>query len=144
MLAARDWFYDAVAYVYENELMNGITATTFGPSVTTTRGMIVAILWRQEGQPAAADSTFTDVAGHMYYAEAIAWAEENGIVNGVSDTEFAPDRAITREEMAAILYRYAEYKGYDTTGRADLSAYTDEAAHQPLRGGGHAVGGRGG
>ena len=130
-VAERDWFYDAVAYVYENELMNGITATTFSPDATTTRGMIAAILWRQEEQPAAAGSTFTDVASQMYYAEAIAWAERNGIVNGVSETEFAPDRAIAREELAAILYRYAAYKGYDVTASADLSSFTDAGTISP-------------
>ena len=93
--------------------------------------MIAAILWRQEEQPAAAGSTFTDVASQMYYAEAIAWAERNGIVNGVSETEFAPDRAIAREELAAILYRYAAYKGYDVTASADLSSFTDAGTISP-------------
>ena len=130
-VADSAWYRNAVAYVYDNGLMNGTTAVTFGPDVNTTRGMIVTILYRMEGEPDAGESSFTDVAAHMYYADAIAWAEQNGIVTGVSETEYQPERAITREEMAAILYRYAGYKGYDTTGRADLSGYADADAISP-------------
>ena len=125
------WYYDAVEYVYRVGLMTGTDATTFSPDAATTRGMIAAILWRLEGEPAAGESGFADVAGQMYYADAIAWAKDNGIVNGVSDTEFQPDRAITREELAAILYRYAAYKGYDVTASADLSGYSDAGTISP-------------
>lgn len=120
-----DWFAEAVQYVLDNEIMNGTSATTFGPNTTTTRGMIVTILYRLEGEPDAAASSFTDVASNMYYADAINWAAANGIVNGVSEISFAPDNQITREQMAAILYRYAQFKGYDVTASNDLSSYTD-------------------
>ena len=120
-----DWFAEAVQYMLDNEMMNGVTATTFGPNTTTTRGMIVTILYRLEGEPDAAASNFTDVASNMYYADAINWAAANGIVNGITTTTFGPDNAITREQMAAILYRYAQYKGYDVTASNDLGSYTD-------------------
>ena len=120
-----DWFAEAVQYMLDNEMMNGTSATTFGPNTTTTRGMIVTILYRLEGEPDAAASSFTDVASNMYYADAINWAAANGIVNGITTTTFGPDNAITREQMAAILYRYAQHKGYDVTACNDLGSYTD-------------------
>lgn len=120
-----DWFAEAVQYMLDNEMMNGTSATTFGPNTTTTRGMIVTILYRLEGEPDATASSFTDVASNMYYADAINWAAANGIVNGITTTAFGPDNAITREQMAAILYRYAQYKGYDVTASNDLGSYTD-------------------
>ena len=120
-----DWFADAVQYMLDNGMMNGVTDTTFAPSSTTTRGMIVTILYRLEGEPDTAASSFTDVAANMYYADAVAWAQANSIVTGITETTFAPDQAITREQMAAILYRYAQYKGYDVTASNDLSSYTD-------------------
>ena len=107
--------------------MNGTSETTFGPNETTTRGMIVTILYRLEGEPEAeATSAFADVAADMYYADAVNWAAANNIVTGYDDTSFGPDDTITREQMAAILYRYAQYKGYDvTTGGMALNEYTD-------------------
>ena len=112
----NDWFYNDVAYAYENGLMNGTSATTFAPYANTTRGMIVTILWRMDGQTAPLhDCQFADVADGSYYELAIAWAAENGIVNGFSATEFKPDANITREQFAAIMYRYAQYKGYDVS-----------------------------
>ena len=120
-----DWFADAVQYMLDNGMMNGVTDTTFGPGTTTTRGMIVTILYRLEGEPDTTASSFTDVASGMYYADAVAWAQANSIVTGITETIFAPDQAITREQMAAILYRYAQYKGYDVTASNDLSSYTD-------------------
>ena len=120
-----DWFAEAVQYMLDNKMMNGITDTTFGPDNTTTRGMIVTILYRLEGEPDAAASNFTDVAANMYYADAVAWAQANNIVNGITTTTFGPDNAITREQMAAILYRYAQFKGYDVTASNDLDSYTD-------------------
>ena len=120
------WYYDAVVYAYENGLMSGTSATTFSPNAQTTRGMIVTILYRLEGNPnVTAAGGFTDVAGQMYYADAVAWAAANGIVNGYNDTTFGPNDPITREQMAAILYRYAQYKGMDTTAAAELTGYTD-------------------
>lgn len=120
-----DWFYEAVQYAYENDMMSGTGDTTFSPSTTTTRGMIVTILHRMEGKPSAAGETFTDVAAGQYYADAVAWASANGIVSGYGNGKFGPNNTITREQFAAIVYRYANLKGYDTTARADLSKFSD-------------------
>lgn len=127
-VTTSDWFYDAVAYVYDNGLMTGTSATTFSPNATTTRGMIVTILHRLEGSPAADASGFADVESGAWYQEAVDWAAANGIVNGTSQTTFAPTSPITREQMAAILYRYAAYKGYDVSQLADLSRFSDSSA----------------
>ena len=124
-VADTAWYADAVQYVYENGMMNGTSATAFSPDATTTRAMIVTILYRLEGEPAAEASGFTDVAANAYYADAVAWAQANDIVNGVSATSFAPDNVITREQMAAILYRYAQYKGYDISASNSLNAFAD-------------------
>ena len=126
-VASGAWYADAVEYVYENGLMSGTSASTFQPDVTTTRGMIVTVLHRLEGEPDAASSGFTDVADGQYFAEAVAWAAENSIVNGYGDGRFGPDDPITREQMASILYRYASFKGYDVTSSNDLGSYTDAA-----------------
>ena len=121
-----DWFYDAVRYAYENGLMDGVGDNLFAPNSDTTRAQLVTILYRLEGQPApSGDSGFSDVAAGTWYTDAVAWAAENGIVNGVSETEFAPGKDITREQLATILFRYAEAKGYDVSARVDLSAYPD-------------------
>ena len=127
-VTTSDWFYDAVAYAYDNGLMTGTSATTFSPKATTTRGMIVTILHRLEGCPAAAASGFADVKSGAWYQEAVDWAAANGIVNGTSATTFAPTSPITREQMAAILYRYAAYKGYDVSQLANLSRFSDSSA----------------
>lgn len=127
-VAADAWYADAVQYVYENGMMSGTSETTFSPDLTTTRGMIVTILYRLENEPTVTGTTaFTDVAADQYYANAVAWAAQNGIVSGTTATTFAPNNAITREQMAAILYRYAQFKGYDVSVKADLSVYTDAA-----------------
>ena len=111
-----DWFYDDVAYVYENGLMNGTSETTFSPYISTTRGMIVTILYRMEGKPAVFGACpFTDVKAGAYYERAIVWAAENGIVKGYGNGCFGPDDQITREQMAAILYRYAKNRGLDVS-----------------------------
>ena len=124
------WYYDDVAYVYDTGLMTGLTATTFGPNLSTTRGMIVTILWRMENEPAAKHGCpFADVRRGSYYEQAIAWASENGIVTGFDSSTFAPDRAITREQLAAILFRFAAYRGMDAvTLRENLSSFQDQAA----------------
>ena len=125
-VSASAWYYDAVSYVYENGMMEGTGGTLFQPAVTTTRGMIVTMLYRLEGEPAAGQSTFTDVAAGAWYTSAVAWASANGIVEGYGNDRFGPDDTITREQMAAILYRYAQYKGYDVTASdGSLSGYTD-------------------
>lgn len=124
-VGASDWFRDAVAYVYSHQLMNGTAPDAFSPYETTTRAMIVTILYRYEGSPAASGSSFQDVPSGQYYTDAVAWAARHGVVNGYNTTQFGPNDTITREQMAAILYRYAQYKGLDISGRADLSRYSD-------------------
>lgn len=124
------WYYDDVAYVYDTGLMTGLTVTAFGPNLSTTRGMIVTILWRMENEPAAKHGCpFADVRRGSYYEQAIAWASENGIVTGFDASTFAPDQAITREQLAAILFRFAAYRGMDAvTLRENLSSFQDQAA----------------
>ena len=125
-VAEGDWFYDAVRYAYENGLMDGVGDNLFAPNSETTRAQLVTILYRLEGEPeVSGTSGFTDVEAGTWYTDAVAWAAANGIVNGVSETEFAPGKDITREQLATILFRYAEAKGYDVSARADLSAYPD-------------------
>ena len=126
-----DWFYDSVVYVYENDLMDGVSDTLFDPDGTVTRGMIVTILHRLEGEPSVNYALpFTDVSGGEWYAEAVRWAAGEGIVNGVSDTEFAPNAAVTREQLAAILHRYAQHKGYDVSigESTNILSYSDFAS----------------
>lgn len=121
-----DWFYNDVKYVYEKGMMAGTAADVFAPNATTTRAMIVTILYRLEGSPAVTGtSAFVDVPVGQWYTDAVNWAAANQIVKGTSATTFAPNDSITREQMAAILYRYAQYKGYDVTKKADLSGYSD-------------------
>lgn len=127
-VSKSSWYYDSVAYVYAQGLMNGTGATTFAPATPTTRGMLVTILYRMEGSPAsAAWSPFADVTADAYYAAPVAWAAWNGIVNGVSATKFAPKQWITREQMASILYRYARYKQWDVSQRGDLYQFSDRS-----------------
>lgn len=124
----NDWFYDVVLYAYDNGLMTGVSATEFAPNQTTTRGMIVSMLARLEGVTSAEDAGFADVAANDWYATAVNWAASVGVVNGYEDNTFRPNAPITREQMAAILYNYADYKGYDVSARADLSDYADAAS----------------
>ena len=124
-----DWFYDAVRYAYETGLMDGVGDNLFAPNSETTRAQLVTILHRLAGEPEpGGDSGFSDVETGTWYTDAVAWAAQNGIVNGVSDTEFAPGDDITREQLAAILYRYAAYQGYDVSQRADLSGFGDASS----------------
>ncbi|MDD2189828.1 MAG: S-layer homology domain-containing protein [Eubacteriales bacterium] len=125
-LNGGEWYYKNVAYAYTNDLMNGVGNSLFNPSGTTTRGMVVTILWRREGEPVLLRQSFTDVADGMWYAGAVSWAAANGIAIGYNG-RFNPEAAITREQMAAIVYRYAAYKGYDVSGLNDLSAFNDAA-----------------
>ena len=124
-----DWFYDAVRYAYENGLMDGVGDNLFAPNSETTRAQLVTILYRLAGEPEpGGDSGFADVAAGTWYTDAVAWAAENGIVNGTTDTTFAPGDDITREQLAAILYRYAACQGYDVSQRADLSGFGDASS----------------
>ena len=125
-----DWFADAVRFVYENGMMNGVSETYFAPHATTSRSMIVTILYRLEGEPVVDDAMdFTDVAGDAYYAEAVRWAASEGIVGGYGGGLFGSDDAVTREQLAVILYRYAVYKGYDVSIGEDTNilSYADFA-----------------
>ena len=125
-----DWFADAVRFVYENGMMNGVSETDFAPHATTSRSMIVTILYRLEGEPVVDYAMdFTDVAGDAYYAEAVRWAASEGIVGGYGGGLFGSDDAVTREQLAVILYRYAVYKGYDVSVGEDTNilSYADFA-----------------
>ena len=123
-----NWYYSAVEYVAKKGIMTGISASSFGPNLDTTRGMIVTILYRLENQPTGTEAAaFSDVRAGQYYADAIAWANANGIVTGYGNGLFGPNDAITREQMAAILYRYAQYKEYDVSASAELTAFSDAA-----------------
>ena len=125
-VAESDWFYDAVRYAYENGLMGGVGDNLFAPNNPTTRAQLVTILYRLEGEPAVTgQSPFTDVEADTWYTDAVTWAAEEGVVNGVSATQFAPGNNITREQLATILFRYAQAKGYDVSPRADLSGFPD-------------------
>ena len=126
-----DWFYDSVVYVYENGLMDGVSDTLFDPDGTVTRAQLVTMLWRLDGEPSVNYALpFTDVSGGEWYAEAVRWAAGEGIVNGVSETEFAPNAAVTREQLAAILHRYAQHKGYDVSigESTNILSYSDFAS----------------
>ena len=120
-----DWFYDPVCYVYSEGLMTGVSATEFAPNTTTTRAMIVSMLARLENVTSAESAGFSDIHEGDWYATAVNWAASAGIVNGVSDDSFAPNAAVTREQLAAMLMNYAEWKGLDTSARADLDGYID-------------------
>ncbi len=122
------WYEDAARYAYENGLMNGTSATTFSPNLSASRAMIVTILYRLAGEPATASAGFSDVAAGAWYDQAIGWAAANDIVSGYGDGSFGPNDPITREQMAAILYRYAVYQTYDVSDNANLSGYTDASA----------------
>lgn len=110
-----DWFYDDVMYVYQNGLMNGTASDTFSPNGSMTRGMFVAVLYRLSGDTGSYPSGFTDVPSGKWYENAVAWAAQNGISDGVGNNRFAPDSGITREQLAVLLYDYAKYKGYDVS-----------------------------
>ena len=122
----NDWFYDEVVYVYENGLMNGVENNQFAPNTATNRAMLATILYRLAGEPAVSgDLPFTDVAAGTWYTDAVLWAAQNGIVNGLGENTFAPMNTLTREQLVTMLYRYAEAAGYDVSAAADLSGYPD-------------------
>ena len=133
---ASDWYFDDVKYSVANGLFKGTSDTTFNPNAPLTRAMLVTVLYRAEGKPKVSGITsFSDLEKGQYYLDAVCWAQVNGIVNGVSETEFAPNNNITREQIAAIMHRYAQYKGVAPTGAwairldyADLTDISDYAA----------------
>ena len=125
-ISEKDWFYGDVMFVYENGLMLGTSKTLFSPHGTAMRGMMATILWRMEGSPVPkGKNSFTDVEAGKWYADAITWTTENGIFAGYGKDKFFPDDPITREQLAAIFYRYADYKGYDLTVKGDLDKFKD-------------------
>ena len=124
-IAPDAWYKDAIQYAYDNGLMTGVSATEFAPEQTTTRAMIVSILARLENVTTAQAAGFADVDDE-WYATAVNWAANVGVVNGYEDNTFQPNTAITREQLAAILMNYAAYKGEDVSARADLTSYTDQ------------------
>lgn len=123
-----DPFYEAVQYVFNRKLMNGVSDTSFDPYGTLTRAMVVTILYRLEGEPAAEPSAFLDVAAGQWYTDAVGWGAANKVVKGYSEDRFGPMDPVTREQLAAILHRYAQYKGYEVTEITDLTAYADMAS----------------
>ena len=120
-VSANDWFASAVDYVTGKGMMNGTADNTFSPKANTTRGMVVTVLYRLENQPSTSAASFTDVASGAYYANAVAWANANGIVSGYGSGKFGPNDKVTREQLAAILYRYAQYKKYDVSVGEDTN-----------------------
>lgn len=123
---ASHWAHDDITYVYENDLMNGTDGSLFSPESTTTRAQVVTVLYRLAGQPAADwENPFWDVPASAWFHDAVTWAWENDITGGVSSTHFGAGNAVTREQLATFLYRYAQDQGYDTSARADLSGYSD-------------------
>ena len=125
-VSEKDWFYSDVMFVYENGLMLGTSKTLFSPHGTAMRGMMATILWRMEGSPAPkGKNSFTDVEAGKWYADAITWTAENGIFAGYGKDKFGPDDPITREQLAAIFYRYADYKGYDLTVKGNPDTFKD-------------------
>ena len=125
---ADRWSYSAIKYAYENKLFSGTSANEFSPADEMTRGMLVTVLYRLAGEPAVnGDAGFADIKSGDWYAKAVAWAKANNIVSGVSASEFAPNKDITREQMAAILYRYASYKSYSTAANGSIAGFNDNA-----------------
>lgn len=121
-----DWYFEAVEYCVANKLFSGTAPGIFEPNNTMTRAMLVTVLWRLEGEPTAqTQTTFADVKNGAWYADAVSWAAENGIVNGVSKESFNPDGNVTREQIATIMLRYSRHKGYDTEARTDISSFAD-------------------
>lgn len=122
---STDWFYDAVNYVYSEGIMDGTSVYMFSPNNATSRGMLVTILWRLAGQPVVTGTSFSDVSSSSYYYYAVLWASKYGIVDGLGNNMFGPDQAITREQFAVILYRYAQHCGYSTSANSTLVGYAD-------------------
>ena len=123
-----DWYHEPVDFAVRHALFNGMTETTFEPDTPMTRAMLVTVLWRYAGQPEGGANNFADVKDGEWYAKAVAWAAENGVVNGIGSGKFDPNGSITREQMAAILYRYVQKKGLGTSVHGDLSGFPDRTS----------------
>ena len=125
-VSRTSWFYADAAFVYEKGLFSGTDSSTFSPDASMTRAMLVTVLYRLEGQPAVTgSSSFADVKSGVYYERAVIWAAANGIVTGTGSASFSPDAKVTREQLAAILYRYAQYRKLDTSANAKLNGFSD-------------------
>ena len=122
---SKEWYYDGIVFVYENYLMNGVSEEEFAPHEKLTRAMVVTILYRVSAEDFDGDLSFSDVMSGEWYSEAVSWAVHAGVATGYSSTEFAPASSITREELAVMLYRFAQYMDYDTSGRAELNGFSD-------------------
>ena len=119
------WYHEAIDFAIENDLMNGVGDNIFNPDGNLSRAMMVRILWNMEDQPTNVSGSYSDVVAGAWYEKAVLWATANNIVNGYPDGSFGPDNSITRQEMAAILYRYAQFKEYDMTAEDDLTRFPD-------------------
>ena len=126
-VAESDWYYNAVYYVWKNGVMSGVGGNEFAPLENLSRAMVAQILYNVEGKPAGGVSMFTDLEAGYWYVDAVNWAAAEGIVSGYPDGTFRPEQAVTRQELALILYKYAESKGYDVSVKGDLSAFVDGA-----------------
>lgn len=120
------YYFDAVKYLNQNGIVNGLAEDTYGPNSRTSRGMLVTMLWRLEGEPAAAKAKYSDVQADKYYAKAVDWADEVGIVQGYEDGTFRPEDFVSRQEIVTILCRYAKYKGVDVTDSGNLGQFSDK------------------
>jgi len=126
------WYFNSVLYVYQHRLFNGTSASMFSPNAPMNRGMLTTVLYRLEGSPAVSGATaFRDVETGSWYENGVRWAEQNGIVNGVSADQFSPNADLTREQIATMLYRYSQYKGYDVTVSGALTGYRDGNSVSP-------------
>ena len=122
----EDWYYAAVLYTYENNIMSGVGGDEFSPNTNLDRAQIAQVLYNMEGTPSVGDdSGFSDVDSGDWYFDAVTWAAENGIMDGYEGSTFGPVDDVTREQVAVVLYRYAQAKGYDTSAKGDLSAFPD-------------------
>ena len=119
------WYYDAVVYALDNGLMSGVSEDEFAPNATLTRAMIAQMLYSLEGKPRTGSAGYADVAFGAWYEDAVAWISSEGLMTGYSDTAFGPDDPVTREQLALILYNYADWAGYDVRGSVSLGSYID-------------------
>ena len=124
-VSEKDWFYESVAFTVQNGLFAGTSSTTFSPDDNMTRAMLVTVLWRLAGKPGGGQITFADVSGEMWYADAVAWASEKGIVSGYGSGLFGPQDPVTREQLAVIMYNYARSRGQEVSASSDLTSFTD-------------------
>ncbi|WP_297213126.1 S-layer homology domain-containing protein, partial [uncultured Flavonifractor sp.] len=130
-VAAEDWYYEAVSYVYSQKLMDGVSASQFAPEMSLTRAMLTTVLWRMEGAPAGGGTVFLDVAEEAWYAQAVSWAAEHGLVEGYGGGRFGPEDPITREQLAVLLYRYAHGQGDTGEAAGTLDNYSDGGQVSP-------------